>query len=191
MNSTLRCLSVLSLLIPVTLTCADAAVDISSVTVSAIKTDSAVIGWDSTTAGTFRIEYGSTSSYGTVTSEGSLSYFHTSAISGLDEGTLYHFRIRTKEYGGTETVSDDYTFTTRTQSELDSVIQTARIAQGGSGLPKTYYVSGSGNDSDGLSIATAFTTISHGLSILDAGDTLLAVGKVLLQECLVLRQAVP
>ncbi len=147
-----------------------AAVDINNVGVSAIKTDSVRIGWDSTVPGTSQIEYGTTISYGSITSEDSLSYFHTQTISGLSTGTLYHYRIRSKEYGGAETISPDYTFTTRTQAELEAVIKAAR-ADGG--LPKTYYVKTDGNNaSDGLTIATAWQTPSYAVLKADAGDTI-------------------
>ncbi len=149
---------------------AGASVDISSVTVSAIKTDSVSISWDSTEAGTSIIEYGRTISYGSQTPEDPLSYFHIQVIFSLSEGTLYHYRIRTKDYNRAETISNDYTFTTRTQAELEAVIRAARVDKG---LPKAYYVKTDGNDAnDGLSIATAWQHPSYAVSKADAGDTI-------------------
>ncbi len=109
-------------------------------------------------------------SYGSITSEDHLAYFHTQTISGLSAGTLYHYRIRFKEYEGAETISPDYTFTTRTQAELEAVIRAARVDKG---LPKAYYVKTDGNDAnDGLSIATAWQHPSYAVSKVDVGDTI-------------------
>ncbi len=144
-------------------------VPINNVTVSAIKTDSVNIAWDSTSAGTSIIEYGTTVSYGSQTTEDGLAYFHTQTIAGLTAGTLYHYRIHTKDYTGAETVSGDYTFTTRTQTQLDAVTRAAR-ADGQ--LPKIYYVSPIGNDAnDGLSSTTSFQHPSFAANKTDAGDT--------------------
>src|SRR3990170_1396948 len=72
---------------------ANASYPINNVNVSAIKTNSAIISWDSTIAGTSQIEYGTTVSYGNITPEDSLAYFHTTEITSLSGGVLYHYRI--------------------------------------------------------------------------------------------------
>ncbi len=145
-------------------------VAIQNVSVSSVRDTSVTILWDSTTAGTSRIEYGPTLSYGTLTSERPLSYFHVTTLPSLTPGALHHFRIRSRDIGGIETVSGDFTFTTRTVAQLEAVIRAAR--QDG-GLPKTYYVSPTGNDAnDGLSIATAWRHPSVAASRSDAGDTI-------------------
>jgi len=146
------------------------AADINSVGASAVKTDSANIYWDSTTAGTSQVEYGPDTAYGQTASEDGLSFFHETPLSGLAEGTPYHYRIRTRDYYGAETVSSDYTFTTRTQSELEAVIKAAR--QDG-GLPKTYYVKTDGNNNaDGLTVGTAWRNPAYAAGKADVGDTI-------------------
>ena len=151
-----------------------AAVDINNVSVSAIKTNSVVIRWDATVAGTSQIEYGQTESYGNITEEESLFYFHTTELTGLNAGTAYHYRIRSKEYGGAETVSPDYTFITRTQTELDTVITAERQLQGAPTLtPNTYYVKTDGDDDlDGLTPDTAWQSPSVAVARAYAGDTI-------------------
>ena len=37
---------------------------------------------------------------------------HAQRLSGLAPGTLYHYRVRSTNQGGAETVSGDFTFTT-------------------------------------------------------------------------------
>jgi hypothetical protein len=151
-------------------------IPVNNASVSAIKTNSIVLRWDSTSAGTSQIEYGNTTSYGNITTEDSLAYFHVQTITGLDEGATYHYRIRSKEWDGTETISPDYTFTTLTQAVLDNKIMAAR-ADGQ--LPKTYYVSPTGSDSySGLSPTYTdgntgpWRTLKYASSKLDAGDAL-------------------
>ena len=138
--------------------------------ISAINTNSVTIFWDSTSPGTSQIEYGTTTAYGSITQENSLSYFHITELSGLSPGITYHYRIRSKDYNGVETISQDHVFATRTQTQLESVIKAAR-ADGA--LPKIYYVSPSGNDANnGLSTSTPWKTLGFASSKLDAGDTL-------------------
>src|SRR3972149_5201531 len=146
---------------------ASASVSINNVGVSAIKTNSAVISWDSTVAGTSQIEYGTTISYGSITQEEPLTYFHNTQLTGLSTGITYHYRIRSKDYYGVETVSPDYTFTTRTQAQLDTGIKAAR-ADGQ--LPKTYYVSTTGSDSNQGTQSSPFKTMKYALSKTLAGD---------------------
>jgi len=146
------------------------AVSIDNVGVSAIKTDSVVIDWESATAGISRIEYSVDTAYNTAVTADGYSFFHETELNGLAAGTSYHYRIRARDYYGAETVSPEYTFTTRTQSELNSVIQAVR--QDG-GLPKTYYVKTDGNDNaDGLAVGTAWRSPAYAVGKADAGDTI-------------------
>ena len=150
---------------------AEVIADAKVVTVRAVKTTSAVVSWHSIIlAETSQLEYGPETSYGNITPEEPLSYFHRTRITGLSPGKTYHFRIRSKDWKGVDAITPDYTFTTRTQRKLDAVIRAARADKG---LPKTYYVKPDGNDShNGLNPATAWKTPSFAVSKADAGDTI-------------------
>ncbi|OGS27583.1 MAG: hypothetical protein A2297_03625 [Elusimicrobia bacterium RIFOXYB2_FULL_48_7] len=86
---------------------------ISAITVTGITKTSAVVSWVTDRFATSQVEYGKTQSYGMVTIEDSaLVAQHTVTISGLLPGTLYHYRIITREGSGFETTSADAVFTT-------------------------------------------------------------------------------
>ena len=136
----------------------------------AVRDTSVVIRWDTNIAATGRIEYGLNTKYGKLTKEEGLSYWHPVRIAGLAPGKKYHFRIKAKDYKGKESISRDYTFTTRTTGELEKIIRSARTKHD---LPKTYYVKPGGNDAnDGLSLKTAWATPRHAALKAEAGDTI-------------------
>jgi len=71
------------------------------------------ITWTTNEASTSQVDYGLTTSYGsTTTLDSSLVTSHSTALSGLTAGTLYHYRVRSKDAANNEAVSGDYTFTT-------------------------------------------------------------------------------
>jgi len=145
-------------------------ITLSNIEVSAIRNNSAVISWDSETAATGQVEYGSWKCYGSITDQEGLSYWHSIEVTGLTEGTDYHFRIKAADCEGNETVSGESFFTTRTQMELHSIVRAAR--KNGDD-PIVYYMSPDGNDSwSGLSLDSAWASLSHAQNQLQPGDTL-------------------
>jgi hypothetical protein len=92
---------------------------ISSVTSSNITATGATITWLTDEQGSSQVEYGTTDSYGTSTTEADTStrvLSHSVTLTGLTGSTTYHFRAKSKDDAGTpnEGVSGDYTFTTST-----------------------------------------------------------------------------
>jgi len=156
------------------------AVQINNLLVSAVKTGSATLNWDSTQAYTAWVEYGPTASYGNSTTSAGLEYFSQVELAGLAEGTLYHYRIHSADYLGQEEISTDYTFTTRTQAEVEAAIRAAR-ADGG--LPKTYYVKPGGDDSrSGLSLENAWRSPAQAVGKADVGDTIYLTAGIWIDE---------
>jgi phosphodiesterase/alkaline phosphatase D-like protein len=90
---------------------------VSSVASSSITETGATITWLTDEEGSSIVDYGTTTSYGTSTTEtdtGTRVISHSVALTGLTGGTTYHFQVRSKDDAGTPNTgtSSDYTFTT-------------------------------------------------------------------------------
>jgi hypothetical protein len=86
---------------------------ISGVTASGISASGATINWSTNEASDGQVEYGSTTSYGTLTAvNASLATVHSETLTGLNASTVYHYRVRSKDAGGNAAVSGDFQFTT-------------------------------------------------------------------------------
>jgi subtilisin family serine protease len=80
-------------------------------TVSAITDTTATITWKSKSAVDTYVEYGPTTTYGSVSADGTLDYTHSVTLTGLTPGTNYNFRLKGTYIGFTQT-SQNYTFRT-------------------------------------------------------------------------------
>ncbi len=88
---------------------------ISSVTSGSLTTTGATITWTTNEAADTQVEYGTTTTYGNSTTlNTSLVTSHSQALTGLTGGTVYHYRVKSKDAAGNLTVSADFTFTTVT-----------------------------------------------------------------------------
>ncbi len=86
---------------------------ISGVSSSNIGINKAAINWATNESATSQIDYGTTAGYGLSTAlYGSLITNHGITISGLKPSTTYHFRVKSKDKTGNNTLSGDNTFTT-------------------------------------------------------------------------------
>jgi hypothetical protein len=86
---------------------------LSDVRVADLGPSSAVIEWDTDRPATSVVEYGPTDTYGMDVSPGALlTMEHSVTVSGLADGTLYHFRAVSTDGYGTTAASADSTFTT-------------------------------------------------------------------------------
>jgi len=87
---------------------------ISEVSASDITETSATITWTTDEPATGEVEYGLTTSYGSTATSPIDAFVtnHSVPLSGLDENTTYHYRVKSKDESDNEAVSGDYTFTT-------------------------------------------------------------------------------
>lgn len=90
---------------------------ILNVAASSITPDSSVITWATDEPADSQVEYGTTMTYGSVTSlDTALVTSHSVQLSGLQPNTLYHYRVKSRDSAGALTVSADYTFTTASEA---------------------------------------------------------------------------
>lgn len=107
----------------------------SSISSGTPGTYSTTISWTTDESANSRMEYGTTTSYGTVVSESPFTTSHSVDVDGLIAGTLYHFRVSSTDASGNVASSTDQTFTAglfsagaKVTSVGDSIIQFANLA---------------------------------------------------------------
>lgn len=86
---------------------------ISEVRSENVTLDSATITWATDEAADGQVEYGTTAGYGASTPPASpKGTAHSERVAGLEPGTLYHYRILSRDAAGNLAASADNTFTT-------------------------------------------------------------------------------
>jgi hypothetical protein len=81
------------------------------------------IRWDTNERATSQVEYGTTIGYGSSTPlDPSLVFSHVQTISGLSPLTTYHYRVKSTDAVGNDTVSGDFTFRTLEPDTIPPVI---------------------------------------------------------------------
>ena len=86
---------------------------ISGVAATSITASSASITWTTSEASDSLVAYGASASYGKSSAlDTVLVTSHSQTLSGLAAGTLYHFRVESKDAAGNRALSGDVTFTT-------------------------------------------------------------------------------
>ena len=92
---------------------------ISSISAASITNSSAIINWTTNEPADSQIEYGPTAAYGSQTAlDSDLVASHSVTLSELSPGTVYHYRIKTKDAAGNLATSEDKTFTTEDSTEV-------------------------------------------------------------------------
>jgi len=90
---------------------------ISNVSVSAIGTSGATITWTTDVAADAQVFYGTSASYtASTTLNATASTTHSVVLSGLSEGTVYHFQVRSGNSAGVASSSDSTFVTLSTAS---------------------------------------------------------------------------
>lgn len=85
---------------------------ISSISVAALATSTARITWTTNEAASSRIDYGTTSGYGTASTSAALVTSHSLGFTGLTPATVYHYRVQSVDAASNTATSSDLTFTT-------------------------------------------------------------------------------
>ena len=86
---------------------------VSARTVTNVTSNSVTVNWTTNEAATSQIEYGPTTSYGSLTLlDSNLVTAHSVLVSGLGSSATYNYRIRTVDAAGNQTISSNGTFTT-------------------------------------------------------------------------------
>jgi PKD repeat protein len=94
--------------------------EISGVTSSDITDGTAVISWTTDELADSVVEYGTTTSYGSISSDPILRTSHVRTLTSLLPDTTYHYRVSSTDDSGNTANSDDFTF--QTEPEDDSSI---------------------------------------------------------------------
>ena len=124
---------------------------ISSVSATAITTVAATITWTTDVGATTQVEYGTTTAYGTSTTlDASLLTSHTVALTGLSTGTLYHYRVHSKNSSGTGSISGDFAFSTN--STVDTTPPTVTLTSPATGATVSATVTVSANATDNVGV---------------------------------------
>lgn len=90
-----------------------AATRITAVAVSNISKQGATIRWQTNTPSNSQVEFGRTTAYGKISLlDRSLAPIHSITLGDLTPGTLYHYRVRSKDAAGNLAVSGDFSFKT-------------------------------------------------------------------------------
>jgi len=127
--------------------------NISGITVTSIATTGATVSWTTDVPATTQVEYGTTTAYGSSTTlNASLVTSHSQALTGLAVSTLYHYRVHSKNSGGTESISGDAAFTTSSGS--DTTPPTVSITAPSSGATVSGTVSVTANASDNVGVTS-------------------------------------
>ncbi|HLC90081.1 MAG TPA: fibronectin type III domain-containing protein [Patescibacteria group bacterium] len=97
---------------------------ISQVHVPYTTGKTATIQWSTDEEATTEVEYGLTANYGSTKSDNRLVRVHDITLTGLVDGTYYHFRVRSKDKDNNISHWEDLTFRTKVTdiSDRDSLI---------------------------------------------------------------------
>lgn len=96
---------------------------ISAVTSGNISTTEAVINWTTNESASSQVEYGTTSSYGSSTTQASsLVTNHSATLRDLSPSTGYHYRVKSIDAAGNIVVSGDASFTTATPADINAPV---------------------------------------------------------------------
>lgn len=127
--------------------------EISAVTAT-VGSESTVVTWDTNEQATSRVDFGLTASYGGSLTSPGYNTAHEVALTGLSAETTYHYRVRSTDAAGNETVGGDRTFVTEAAAAPAAPVLTAQ------GLPGSIRLTWSSvPDADEYSILRALSEL--------------------------------
>ncbi len=96
---------------------------ISAISAGSITQTGATIFWTTNENSDSQVEYGTTLSYGLASAlNTSMVISHSTPLSALSAGTLYHYRVKSKDAAGNLATSADNTFTTQSAPDTTAPI---------------------------------------------------------------------
>ncbi len=134
---------------------------VSDVQVTDVTDSSARITWVTDTTSTTVVEYGLSTTYGAVVSNPTLSTNHLALITGLTNGTMYHFRVSSTDAYDQTTIVDGGTFTTTADVTAPPNV-TGFIAEPGDALVLLSWTNPAAADFAGVRILRKTTGFSSG-----------------------------
>ena len=95
---------------------------ITNISVSGITMNSATITWTTDQLADSLVEYGTTTAYGSLAADSTLTTSHTISLGSLTPSTAYHFRVTSKNGYGISSSSGDNSFATGAPNPITLVI---------------------------------------------------------------------
>jgi PKD repeat protein len=138
---------------------------IGTVAISDVYRQRVTVNWKTNEPANSIVEYGKTTSYGSTKRNTSLVYNHSVILRYLTPGTLYHFRVKSKDAAGNMSISQDFTFTTLGDGSVDNKPPAVTVAANPTSgqAPLTVNFSAQASDTDG-SIASYQWSFGDGKS---------------------------
>jgi hypothetical protein len=137
---------------------------ISGVVAQNISSGRADIVWTTNEPAASRVDYGVTPLYGkAAVDEQSFITTHRIKLAGLQPKTTYHYRVRSKDSGGNEALSQDYVF--KTSANHNPVVYRIYVSPNPVDENKQAVVTVTASDADGDNLRYTWKVINGGGSI--------------------------
>jgi Purple acid Phosphatase, N-terminal domain len=96
--------------------------NVSNIAVTGITDTAATITWTTDISSDSAVEYGTTSSYGSLATDDTVTFNHSVSLSGLTPSTVYHYHVQSSSSSLSRSTSADLTFTTANPGGVADII---------------------------------------------------------------------
>jgi hypothetical protein len=125
----------------------------ADVSASVLGSDAATVGWTTSRPADAQVEYGPSPAYGSSTVlDAAPKTVHAASLNGLTAGTLYHYRVKSKDAAGNAVESADFSFATPAPA-ADVTPPTIVLMNPAAGALVSSAVAVSANASDNVGVA--------------------------------------